>query len=79
MFHKPPGHDQSALAARERTQNEHGTRLRLLPPADQAEEEEGAHPAMCLVADPVFHDECWDEYWAEYDRKRALPKVLAKA
>jgi hypothetical protein len=32
-----------------------------------------------LVADQVFHDECWDEYWAKYDRKRTLPEMLAEA
>jgi hypothetical protein len=28
----------------------------LIPP-------EGA----CLVADQIFHDECWNKYWAKYD------------
>jgi hypothetical protein len=28
---------------------------RLIPP-------EG----VCLVADQVFHDECWDRYWTKY-------------
>jgi len=32
-----------------------------------------------LVADQVFHDECWDKYWAKYDTKRVLPEALAKA
>jgi hypothetical protein len=30
-----------------------------------------------LVADQVFHDECWDKYWAKYDTKRTLPQALA--
>jgi hypothetical protein len=34
----------------------------LIPP-------EGA----CLVADQVFHDECWDKYWTKYDR--TLPEA----
>ncbi len=33
---------------------------------------------VCLVADQVFHDECWDKYWAKYDRKRTLPEALAE-
>ena len=31
---------------------------------------------VCLIADQVFHDECWDKYWAKYDRKRTLPLAL---
>jgi hypothetical protein len=32
---------------------------------------------VCLVADQVFHDECecWDKYWAKYDRKLTLPEA----
>ena len=33
---------------------------------------------VCLVVDQVFHDECWDKYWAKYDTKRTLPEVLAE-
>jgi hypothetical protein len=32
-----------------------------------------------LVADQVFHDECWDKYWAKYDTKRILPVALAES
>jgi hypothetical protein len=28
-----------------------------------------------LVADQVFHDECWDKYWAKYDTKRTLTEA----
>ena len=31
-----------------------------------------------LVADQVFHDECWEKYWGTYDVKRALPVALAE-
>jgi hypothetical protein len=27
------------------------------------------------VADQVFYDECWDKYWAKYDRKGTLPEA----
>jgi hypothetical protein len=30
-----------------------------------------------LVADQVFHDECWDKYWPNYDSKQTLPEALA--
>jgi hypothetical protein len=53
-----------------------------LPPADQAELEGGLIPpeGVRLVADQVFHDECWDKYWAKYDRKLTLPaEVLVES
>jgi hypothetical protein len=27
-----------------------------------------------LVVDQVFHDKCWDTFWAKYSGKRPLPQ-----
>jgi hypothetical protein len=53
----------------------------LLTLAERLKWKKGLIPSegVRLVADQVFHDECWDKYWAKYDTKRVLPEALAKA
>jgi hypothetical protein len=27
-----------------------------------------------LVVDQIFHEKCWDKFWADYNGKQALPR-----
>ena len=29
---------------------------------------------VCLVVDQLFHDKCWDKFFAVYNGKRMLPR-----
>jgi hypothetical protein len=29
---------------------------------------------VCLIADQVFHDKCWDKHWANYNGGERLPR-----
>jgi hypothetical protein len=29
---------------------------------------------VCLVVDQLFHDKCWDKFFAVYNGKRPLPR-----